>query len=109
MSDQPVDMKTGAPGDPMFDACFRVMDLMREATAAFVEQQPDPRDGLTIVMTAAAIFAGVQAGTLMAMGELRQQDRRRLGEAALHNFRQGIDFGLNRGLRIATEEGGGSA
>ena len=41
MTDEPIKMKHGAPGDPMFDACFDVMDTMRDATAAFVIGQPD--------------------------------------------------------------------
>lgn len=105
----PIQSHVGKVGDPMFEACIDAMERMREAVADIVMAQDDPRDGLSIIMTAGAMFAGVQAGSLMSMGEFRSQDKRRLGEAALHNFRQGLDMGLRRGLRIGTDVVGGNA
>jgi hypothetical protein len=100
----------GKPGDPWFELLFAMMEAMREATTPILDQAfDDPRDALSVLMSSAATFAGVQAGTLMATGALRQQDKKRVCEAALKNFRQGIDFGLNRGLRIGTEQHGGAA
>lgn len=107
--DEPIKTRVGAAGDPMFDALFAMMDAMREASTPLVETFSDPRDGISALMSAAATFAGVQAGTLLAMGALKQQDRRRVGETALTNFRQGIDFGLSRAMRLATDEFGGNA
>ena len=110
MTDEPLKTIHGKPGDPMFEALFVMLDAMREATTPIGEAVfDDPRDALSVIMSAAATFAGIQAGSLMAIGALRTQDRKRVGEAALKNFRQGIDFGLNRGLRIGTEMHGGTA
>ena len=109
MSDEPLKTIHGQPGDPMFEALFAMMDAMRAAIVPVMEEFADPRDALSVAMSAASTFAGTHAGTLMTIGALRSQDRKRVGEAALANFRQGIDFRRNRGMRIYTDQAGGSA
>lgn len=103
---EPAKLTSAAPGDPIFDLCIEAMNRMREATIEIVGRAGDPRDGLTILMTAASMFGGTMAGTLMAMGELRRQDQRRVVESASHNFREGIKHGIARGLRIGHEVSG---
>lgn len=107
--DESLKVKMGTPGDPMFDACFAMMDAMREALVPHLLGFDDPRDGLSVAMTAGSMFAGSHAGTLMTIGALRSQDRKRVVDAAIRNFRQGIDFGLQRGMRLFTEQAGGNA
>lgn len=109
MTDRPVGLRYGGHGDPMFEVCLDAMNRMRAAVANVVTEAEDPRDGLTIIMTAAAMFAGVQGGTLLAMGALQNQDRRRMVETAMTNFRQGVEFGLKRGLHVGADVAGGRA
>lgn len=106
---EPLKAKSAAPGDPWFEALFDMMEAMRAAIVPILEGFDDPRDAYSVAMSAAATFSGSHAGTLMAMGALRSQDRKRVGEAALTNFRQGLDIGLKRGMRIGQAECGGTA
>ena len=98
-SDEPVELRDGALGDPMFNAAIEMMEAMREATTPILERFPDPRDGLSALMAAAAMFAGAQAGHLIAGGALQLRDRKRVIEAITRNARQGIDVGISRGGR----------
>lgn len=94
-------------GDPMFDRTTALVDVFREALAV-VTPTPDHNDLIT-AMTAACVFAGTLAGTLIGTGLLRDQDKRRLVKNMEHNFRQGIDIGKRRALNIAAEQFGGTA
>lgn len=108
--DEPLKAVRGEAGDPMFEACFELVEIMRAATAQFMtERFADPRDGLTCLMSAASVFSGAQAGVLMSLGAFKTQDKRRISAAAQVNFKQGIDFGLRHGLRVASDQFGGRA
>lgn len=108
MNDGP-EIRHAELGDPMFELCFEAMEAMRQATLFVASRMDDPRDAITVVMTAASMFSGMQAGTLLATGALRNQDKARTAAAAATNFREGMKAGQIRGLRLATEEFGGTA
>lgn len=99
----------GRPGDPKFDAVFKIMNDMKAVTADFVLAQPDRRDGMSVVMTAAMMFAGAQAGALQSIGSILPRDKKRVLAAAQKNFEQGMKVGLAEGLRIGTTIYGGTA
>lgn len=95
--------------DPMYQLVIDMVEAMRAATAPLTAQAEDPRDAMSAIMTAASMFAGAQFGTLLLLGEVRQQDIRRAAEAAARNFREGVKVGTNRAARVAAQEVGGHA
>lgn len=58
----------------------------------------------SLAMTAAALFAGMTAGHMIALGVLQDQDKRRAGEALLKNFRNGIDLGKDEVRKAMLEQ-----
>lgn len=105
MSDE-LKMRHGQPGDPMFEATIEAVEAMRAATLFTLQRFDDPRDALTVLLTAASMFSGANAGTLMAMGAFTRQDTRRVVEAASRNFREGMKVGEARAFRVAGEQAG---
>ena len=79
--------------------------LLRVATADYVTSHADPRQAMAMLMTAMPTYAGVLFGTLMLMGEVSQQDTRRMADSVARNFRSGIKVGLSRAKRAASETG----
>ncbi|BBB13624.1 hypothetical protein [Sphingopyxis sp. FD7] len=87
---------------------FELCDEFRKTIFARIGEADDPRDLIAIGMTAAIMFAGMQAGHLIAMGdyvespELNQQ----LSQMLETNFPLGIHFGkLHAERQIAALEG----
>lgn len=94
-------------GDEQFDEMAIAVELYRSIMAAAVES-PTPND-LSTHMSAAMVFAGTIFGSMIIGGIVRDQDKRRAVESAAHNFREGIEIGKRRALRIMQEEMGGTA
>lgn len=87
---------------------FELCDEFRKTIFARIGEDDDPRDLIAIGMTAAIMFAGMQAGHLIAMGdyvespELNQQ----LSQMLETNFPVGIHFGKLHAVRqISALEG----
>lgn len=55
-------------------------------------------------MTAAALFAGMTAGHMIAVGALDEKDKRRAGQMVLTNFRNGIELGKSEARRAMLEQ-----
>jgi hypothetical protein len=105
------DTNTAAPemrrleqGDPTFQHMIEFVEAYRAASADLLN--PDDPNDLNVAMVAAMNFAGTLAGSLIAIGLFRDQDKRRLVKAMEHNFRQGIGIGQRRAHRIAAEQFG---
>lgn len=105
MGNDPENLPKG-PGSAEFDAMFELNEAFRAAACDFFDRQTDPAVALSIIGSAAAMFAGVQFGQMIAMGALFDQDTRRIVENIAGNARQGIKVGKKRGARIEREMGG---
>lgn len=55
-------------------------------------------------MAAAALFAGMTAGHMIALGNLHEQDKRRAGQMLLANFRNGIELGKTEARKAMLEQ-----
>jgi hypothetical protein len=86
--------------------------LMRMALAPVFNADPDgiPMNQ-SFAMTAAALFAGMTAGHMIAFGALEEGDKRRAGQMMLTNFRNGIELGKREahGAILAQSEPRGTA
>lgn len=81
-------------------------EMFRMAVAATCPDEDAAPKFNSIAMTAACMFAGSLFGTMLYAGLARPQDKRRVTEAMMRNFRSGIDVGLRRGARVEKEMGG---
>ncbi len=89
--------------EPLNDIVFSMVNAMKLACSPYVSQAGDPRDGMSAMMTAAAMLAGAQFGSLMVLGAVRQQDTKRAVDAAGRNFREGIKVGMSQAARFEQE------
>lgn len=86
--------------------------LIRMVLAPVFNSDPDDIPmNQSFAMTAAALFAGMTAGHMIALGALQDQDRRRAGQMMLTNFRNGIELGKAEAQRaiLAQSEPRGTA
>ena len=95
MADTPdVETMKQVDGEQM-QLAFELCDEFRKAIFARIGEADDPRDLIAIGMTAGVMFAGMQDGHLIAMGdyvespELNQQ----LSQMLETNFPVGVHFG----------------
>lgn len=96
-----------AEGDQL-QLCMELCDEFRKAMFARINDVADPRDLIALAMSAGVMFAGMQAGHLIAMGdyvespELNQQ----LSTMLETNFPQGVHLGKLHAVRqLAALEG----
>lgn len=108
MADTPEVEKAVQVDEAQLQLSFELCDEFRKAIFARIGEADDPRDLIAIGITAGIMFAGMQAGHLIAMGdyvespELNQQLSRMLET----NFPVGIHFGkLHAMKQIAALEG----
>lgn len=79
--------------------------LMRMALAPIFNGDPDDIPmNQSFAMTAAAMFAGMTAGHMIALGVLQDQDTRRAGQMILANFRNGIKIGKAEAHKAILEQ-----
>jgi hypothetical protein len=97
---------TTAHGEPEFDQILHMADVMRDSVVSADFDWSDPTTTAKAI-TAAAMFAGMMFGQMIAIGLAADRDRRRAGEMVLKNFRQGTDAGKKRAFRIAGETSAG--
>jgi len=68
--------------------------LMRLALAPAFNAEPNNLPvSQSLAMTAAALFAGMTVGHMIAVGALNDRDKRRAGQMVLLNFRNGVEMG----------------
>lgn len=87
---------------------FELCEEFRKAMFARAAEADDPRDLIAIAMTAGIMFAGMQAGHLIAMGDYVESPElnRQLSQMLETNFPLGIHFGkLHAERQIAVLEG----
>lgn len=100
-------MREAGQGQAGHDETVHLMEMFR-AVLATVQPEPGANE-LSIAMTAACTFAGTMFGTLIVAGVATDQDKRRVTEAMMRNFRSGIDIGKRKALDVAARQFGGSA
>ena len=65
-------------------------------------------DGLprnqSLAMAAGALFAGMTVGHMIAVGAMKEQDKRRAGQVVLTNFRNGIELGKAEARKAMLEQ-----
>ena len=72
----------------------QIIALMRMAMAPMLNGDPDNIPMYqSYSITAAALFAGMTAGHMIALGVMKEQDKRRAGQVVVANFRNGIELG----------------
>lgn len=64
-----------------------------------IKNAPDPYAEMSMLMTAAMVFAGTTFGKLIVAGVATDGDKRRTVEAMAKNFRTGIDIGKRAAMR----------
>jgi hypothetical protein len=90
----------------------QLVALMRMALAPVFNADPDAIPmNQSFAMTAAALFAGMTAGHMIAFGVLLERDKRRAGQIMLSNFRNGIEMGKQEAQKaiLSQSEPRGSA
>jgi len=55
---------------PLQDATQQLVERFRFVLSEVMDQFEHPRDAVTAAMSAGIVFAGVQAGTLIALGDI---------------------------------------
>lgn len=108
MADTPEVEKAVQVDEAQMALSLELCDAFRQAIFARIGEADDPRDLIAIGMSAGIMFAGMQAGHLIAMGdyvespELNQQ----MSHMLETNFPIGIRFGkLHAMQQIAALEG----
>lgn len=104
--EKPVKISHAQEGDGTMQMAMAMHNAMQEAMLPFFAAEADPRAAMGIAISAACMFAGAQWGTLLYMGEVRQQDTKRGVDLVGRNFREGIKIGLNHAKRVETEKFG---
>ncbi len=79
--------------------------LMRIALAPVFNEHPDDIPmNQSYAMTAAAMFAGMTAGHMIALGVLEDKDQRRAGMMVLTNFRNGVKVGKSEARKAILQQ-----
>lgn len=92
--------KTTTIADEEGQMVFAMADAIREAMLPFMNEHELPHL-ISMSMTAAATYAGIQIGTLIAIGVARDQDKKRMVDMMTRNVRNGIDIGKKNTFRAA--------
>lgn len=87
-------------GEPEGDLVFQMANAIREAIIPFMDPV-DPHHTVALSMTAACTYAGIQIGTLIAMGVATPKDKKRMVDMMTRNVRLGIDLGTKHMFRVA--------
>lgn len=79
--------------------------MMRISLAPIFNADPDSIPmNQSYAVTAAAMFAGMTVGHMIALDVLLEQDKRRAGQAMLVNFRNGIEMGKAEARKAILEQ-----
>lgn len=105
MIDQGPETRIAEGGSVEHNQVVAISQVFQQALSEALEGRTDPHE-LALAMTAASMFAGTIAGTLISVGLLTDKDKRRVTEMMARNFRSGIDVGKRRAMRIAEEQFG---
>ena len=85
------EIRNGPNTEPLAQLCQKFREVFAQSIGDFA----DPRDAISVAMSAGIVFAGIQAGQLIAMGDLDETSEQfaqfsRMIEA---NFGFGMDIG----------------
>lgn len=88
---------------------IEIVQFLQLATLRFLGDGTDPTR-ISLLASAAAMFAGTQLGTLIVAGLLPEQHKKRSVDMMAKNIREGIEVGRRRAMRVMHREmGGGNA
>ncbi|MBB5684319.1 hypothetical protein [Sphingobium boeckii] len=102
-------LKSAGSGSAEHLEMIELVEVIRQATMHVIRDVDDPAMKSSILMAAAATFAGTIMGHMIVAGLLHDQDKKRVTDAMARNFRTGIDVGKRRAMRVACDEFGGNA
>lgn len=103
------DMETRIANDDDQAEIFEMVEALRAAVVPILAPDIahiDP-NRMAKMIAAAGIFAGIQFGTLIAMGIASDKDQSRVNSIVSSNFRKGIDIGKQHAVRAAEIVAGG--
>lgn len=80
-------------GEPDGDLVWKLTDAIRKAMMPFVDMDDLPHF-MSLSMTAASTYAGIQIGTLIAMGVANEEDQENIVEAMTKNIENGVKIGI---------------
>lgn len=105
MSHEPIPFSDAMKDPESREAIEHFIMLMRIALGPIFSGDPDniPMNQ-SYAMTAAATFAGMTAGHMIAFGALMERDKRRAGQMILANFRNGIEIGKAEARKAILEQ-----
>lgn len=99
--------KVATTADPEGQTVFAMVEAIRGAIVPFADPV-EPHHSMALAMTAAASFAGIQIGHLIALGVVSDQDKKRMVDMMARNVRNGIDIGKKNAFRAAENHAGGT-
>lgn len=97
------DLRIATAGDDEFAQIIAMVEVIHKATAPLISESLNARQAHGYLMVAAAMFAGSICGSMIVLGDVRDQDKKRMTDSMARNFREGIDVGKRRTARILTE------
>ncbi|WP_047168882.1 hypothetical protein [Rhizorhabdus histidinilytica] len=110
MADQfDMPLATIRTSDPRHRELWDIVIFLDAATKPLLKDASDPAQAMSMLMTAAAHFAGGILGKLIVAGVASDRDKRRAVEAMAANFRAGIDVGKRAAMRTVKADCEGSA
>lgn len=95
--------------DPRHAALAERTQIFEMFALPMIKNAPDPLEEMSMLITAAMVFAGMTFGKLIVAGAAAEGDKRRTVEAAAKNFRTGIDIGKRAATRAGVSDCEGSA
>jgi len=110
VADTPAEAELPPPvqiSDPHMEAMMQMCERFRAAMHDAVGEFEDPRDAIAVAMTAGIVFAGMQAGSLIAMGDYQEtaEQYAQFNLMLETNFPCGIRFGKLHAARTMAKMG----
>lgn len=85
----------------------QIVERFRTVLAEEIQRFEDPRDALTVAMSAGIVFAGIQAGTLIGMGDFQESPAqlKQIEHMIETNFASGIQMGKLKTAQVIAKTG----
>lgn len=104
MAEQQIPFISSDDAPDMLEAAKEIVARFRLAMAPVLNADLDNiHVHQSNMITAAALFAGMTVGHMIAVGAMKEQDKRRAGQLVLTNFRIGVELGKDE-VRLAMLE-----
>jgi hypothetical protein len=103
------EMHLAHSGDSKHFLVIQLIEIMRAAGHSLPTAKTDPRNHMTLMITASAFLAGTLHGQLEVMGECPKRLRKTMENSLLRNYREGRTIGEKIGARALRESAEGTA